>query len=451
MAVAEARPTSIEDYRNNIQSGLCRRLRQGTIVALNQHRIAVAKVEGPKIAPRFIGFFVRVSRTTDLSKAIGLTNEIAYAAGLGSGKKEAPIDVVVQGGWVLYYYALPKEARPLGLQTPVKLWSDISLDAEAFMGQSLAVGAMASGHLVYFGFSAGAPHTLVCGMTGSGKTELLKTIVFQLMVSYSVEEMGVAICDPEGDYDGFADEEHLLWKIATDGDEIKSVIQHVHTEFKRREALKLKNERQWVLVIDEADREHVLGDKENEERVLDIVNTGRHWKINLIIGTHVPDAPSIGAVRKGLGNRFLGRMPDASSSGSIEGGAGLHRLAGEGDFKHVKGPESVRFQVALVPDSYYGRLNKSDDVPVVFDNHIDDGFFEDITVNKNGRPTIAADPRSSAFYLYRALYGEPPVTKDLAETHLNLKYVGHKRNEKFVMEQLKYLEELKKNGGFYVQ
>jgi len=298
-AVSEARPATVEAYRDSIQSTLCRRLRSGTIMALNQHRISIVKLEGPKVAPRFIGVFVRVGRTSELSKALSLTNEIAYAAGLGAGKKEAPIDAVIQGGWVLYYYSLPKEARPLGLRTPVKLWSDIWLDAEAFMGQSLAVGAMASGHMVYFGFSSGSPHTLVSGMTGSGKTELLKTIVYQLMVSSAVEEMGVAICDPEGDYEKFADEEHLLWKIAIDTDEIKSVIQHVHTEFKRRETLKLKNERQWVLIIDEADREHVLGDKENQDRVLDIVNTGRHWKINVIIGTHVPDAPVLALCARG--------------------------------------------------------------------------------------------------------------------------------------------------------
>jgi DNA segregation ATPase FtsK/SpoIIIE-like protein len=284
---------------------------------------------------------------------------------------------------------------------------------------------------VYFGFTDEAPHALVCGVSGSGKTELMKTILYQLMQNRTPAELGIAVADPKGDFEHLQDQEHLLFQPAHDFEDIHRLIDLFHTEYARRQEHNVRDERRWVLLVDEADQENVLRNSVNNEKINDIVLRGRSLRMNVIIGTHIPDVSSLGDIGGGLTNRWLGLTSNARESGAIQGGLALHKLGGKGDFYSVSGGQRIRFQAAMTTSRQWDALTYIPGIEHVREaraappvNHLN---IDDIT-NPAHRPKIEADPYTVGFYLF---HGINKVTQAVAKDVLGLTRTGHEVNRDF--------------------
>ena len=305
-----------------------------------------------RVAPRYLTIGIVVHDPKQLRKAATLTMEISHQAGVGTGRLEPPIQSLLQGEQLVYQFNLPEY---FGVrQKQIRLWKDLLLkDLEKFdptpqFDKSL-IGMGLYQTPTFFGFSNATPHALVAGTSGSGKSELLKTITYQLLANNTPDQLALVIVDPKGDLaEVFENKKHLLCLPASEEDEIAQVLAHVHLEYQRRREHNLRHEKKIVIICDEADDTKVIQPKENHQALLDFVQRGRSLGIHVLIGVHTPDVSSLGAIGKELTNRYLGKASDAATAGHIAGGLDLHKLAGRGDFINVLGQHVQRFQAALI-------------------------------------------------------------------------------------------------------
>ena len=335
------------DYRKLLITNHAQHYTQAISQVFQTFSIAGAVAE-VRVAPRYITVGVVIQSDLQLRKAINLTPEICHRAGLGVGSLEPPITAVLVGGQVAYQFSLPEFIQVRNRQ--VRLWTDLYLsDLEQTSNREQLVVGMGMYHTpTHFGLTTATPHTLVCGTSGSGKTELLTTITYQLLSSHTPDELRLTVIDPKGDLaERFRDKAHLLWQPAGDQQDIANLLAHIHQEYLRRRQSNLRHEYKLVLLMDEADDERILKDKDNYQKVLDFVQRGRSLNIHLIVGTHRPDQESLGNIGQELTNKYLGKVANANASGQLQAGLQLHKLAGRGDFFHVVGENYLRFQVAL--------------------------------------------------------------------------------------------------------
>jgi hypothetical protein len=427
-------PVPARDLRIELLTKLARRFLKAASTVFAQHGIAARRPQ-LHLAARYVSLALYVPNTTQVEKALKLTRAIGIASGMGDGTKDPPVEAVIVGPYVTYNFNLP-EVQPYKGQL-ITLWSTVTVMTPGLDGGvGLGIGAAP----VYFEFSDEAPHAVVLGTTGSGKTELIRTILYQLMVGYEQADLRIAIADPKSDYLGFKDEEHLLWQPTGDFDAINRMIQYFHAEFRRREQHDLRNEPRWVLVLDEADQKGILGTKENRDLVHDISNRGRVFKTNLLIGSHMADMESLGPVIDGLNNRWFGMVPTAKLSGQVYGGLELHKLTGKGDFYAADRQKPYRFQVALtLPEHLRAlcRVSNIPEVPLLLPNTANGAYIEPDR-REVGRPLVAVDPISVAYY---ALHGVERVTIAEAAKLLGLSRTGHERNKEFTEKFLAAYQE----------
>lgn len=380
-------------------------------------------------APRYLTVGVRLYDPRHLRKAMRLTSEIAHVAGIGEGSAIPPIAVVLLGGQLVYQIGLPEYI--LVRSRKIRLWTDVYLSDlyqfEQEPDDGLLVGMGLYETPVYFGFSHGTAHALVCGTSGSGKSELLTTITYQLMAHYSPEEMGIIIIDPKGDLgERFFDKQHLLCQPISEMGDIISAINYVHQEYQRRREHNLRDERRLVIVIDEADDERVLNDSPTYNQLLDFVRRGRSLNINVVLGVHTPDQQSLGAIGKELTNRYLGKVSTATASGQLQGGLELHKLVGQGDFYHVTGGQHTRFQVALTDEDALEGLPVGD-IPMALNGKSGQTAFFNLPERKPAhRPRIPVTGKMLAYYVFN---GPEAVQQGEAE-HFGLTRRGHERHRR---------------------
>ncbi|TXI88403.1 MAG: DUF87 domain-containing protein [Chryseobacterium sp.] len=209
------------------------------------------------------------------------------------------------------------------------------------------IGVAMDGKIVDFQPSDSAPHTIVAGTTGSGKSSLIRGIVSRIIL----KRMGdLYMIDPHGDFEQFDDEAILLT-----GD--SHPLHTVYDIFKERRANKQTAGLTTIfLVADEIQSSIVIGDKssglvqENVAMLTELAKEGRKFGIRLVLGTQKPlksDCPFLDQ----MGYRFTGKLRDSISSQAVTGMRieefNASKLTGYGDFGVVRGHEIVRFQAGL--------------------------------------------------------------------------------------------------------
>lgn len=210
-----------------------------------------------------------------------------------------------------------------------------------------------------------APHALIGGTTGCGKTRLMESIAEQF-----VEKGGeVYLVDYKGvDYRNFV---RFVGADASN-DALLDTLNCLHNIFlQRRECLHDENCRnieeyntkgctmnRILLLIDEASAVFDTTGRSKEEKetiskilggVLELTRLGRFVGIHVIIGTQRPDVNSVpGALKANLSIRICGHMPDvATSTVILDDGAAADIPAIPGRFLLRDGGEEVIFQSYL--------------------------------------------------------------------------------------------------------
>jgi DNA segregation ATPase FtsK/SpoIIIE-like protein len=217
-----------------------------------------------------------------------------------------------------------------------------------------------------------APHTLVAGTTGSGKTVFLNNTLVQLLLDHSPEILQVLFCDPLSTLGSYYSEIPHLWRPIEFGDDQK-VLAHLKelvTEIDRRRNIVAKAQLPdraaylkanpdetmpfILLVIDEANR--FTNQKNLRDlylnTVYDLLCNGRKWGIHLILSVQRPSGDALGlGFKDNLQARVVFKLENVDHSTNVLGEGqtvGAH-LRGAGDALYRVGSDVTRFQAFWLP------------------------------------------------------------------------------------------------------
>lgn len=204
-----------------------------------------------------------------------------------------------------------------------------------------------------------APHALIAGTTGAGKSVLLQTMLLSLCASTSPAELRLVLVDLKNeDLVPFEKLPHVLTFAGTRGD-AGEAIARVVAEKDRRIAERGYKPFRLVLVIDELAQ--LANDGEIKTMLGDLASIGRSKAINLIGATqHPTDKGGLGALLKAnFSIRLVGMVAPGQSyiaTGRPQTHADL--LPGKGAFLRCQGPDVYRFQSFFIEPGEVAGLAK---------------------------------------------------------------------------------------------
>lgn len=216
---------------------------------------------------------------------------------------------------------------------------------------------------------AKAPHMLIAGTTGSGKTIFLYSIIVSLLYKYPMEDLEFLIVDPkQTDFVFFEDLPNLYGgHVVTDAEEALELIRQVNDVDKEERMTQIRscrsrdidsyNEKnpnnrmkRLVIIIDEyADliqTAEMQGNRKEFEKFLSMLaQKVRSLGIHLIIATQRPSANIVtGVLKANIPYRISFRLPSHTDSQTILDMSGAENLLGKGDMLLVTESDTVRMQ-----------------------------------------------------------------------------------------------------------
>jgi len=289
---------------------------------LNEYSVSGSWAGQPVVGPRTLTLGMRLSRTADLDKVLGLGEAVALRAGLKHVRMSRYLSVVMAE------FEMPKQTwRPVMLgqiqQSPGKL--SMGLDTRGGT-VTIDLGNQETSQL------------LIAGASGCGKSTLLRTMLFQVA---QARNKRIHIIDSKAEltqFYGVAETVHTVQANAT------AHLQEIASD--------LQSYRDSVIAVDEIAA--LIYENAKAAAALGLITSqGRSLGINLIAGTQK-------VTKQVLGNemiiantaRIVGRVVSAPDSVLASGQAGMnaHQLSGYGDFLLIEGADAHRFVAAQVED-----------------------------------------------------------------------------------------------------
>lgn len=279
---------------------------------------------------------------------------------------------------------------------------DTSEYKQSKAGIALAVGVNISGNPIIANL-AKAPHMLVAGTTGSGKSVLVNSFLLSMLLKYTPDELRLVLIDPKQvEMANYEEIPHLLTPVVTDMNEAVSVLNWCVNEMERRytlikafnvrgisalndkihqaeqmgEALfdplwqesdsvsvssppRLKPLPNIVVVADEfADMLMQLG-KTAEDPIVRLAQKARAAGIHLILATQRPVAQVVtGLIKSNVPSRVALRVGSPIDSRLIIEEAGAENMLGHGDMMFLDPDRNVleRAHGAYVKDDEVNRV-----------------------------------------------------------------------------------------------
>lgn len=276
------------------------------------------------------------------------------------------ISVKAEPGIVSIAVARPSR-RVLRLSQVWKNWHPDNLNGN----QELLLGVKEDdGQPLIYSPKVHAPHALIAGSTGSGKSVLMQNILLAIAATNTPEQARIVLIDPKMGVDYFAFEglPHLQGGLITEQERAVQALEHLIDEMDRRYKLLKENrvnnifdliakpdasEKPPILwVIHDEFAEWMMTDsyKEAVERVVGRLGVkARAAGIFLIFAAQRPDANVMPMqLRANLGNRLVLRVDGEGTSEIALGEKGAERLLGKGHLcAKLEGERSLIF--AQVP------------------------------------------------------------------------------------------------------
>jgi S-DNA-T family DNA segregation ATPase FtsK/SpoIIIE len=252
-----------------------------------------------------------------------------------------------------------------------------------------------------------APHLLIAGSTGSGKSVCVNSMICSILFRKSPKEVRLILVDPKivelNIYNGIP---HLLTPVITDPKKTLKAFDFCLYEMDRRyrllQGINARNITGYnekieeshlareklpfiVVVIDEfADLMHTVG-KELENKVSRLAAMSRAVGIHLILATQRPSVDVItGVIKSNIPTRIAFAVTSTTDSRIIIDEGGAEKLLGKGDMLYVASsdPIPMRIQGAYLSDNEVEEVVRFASKQGVQD-FIDESFFEDESVESN--------------------------------------------------------------------
>ena len=200
---------------------------------------------------------------------------------------------------------------------------------------------------------AKAPHLLIAGATGSGKSVCMSTLILSLLYKFRPDELELVLIDPKRvEFGLFKDIPHLIHSVVTEPKPAVSVLKWVVAEMERRyQVLADKQVRNLagynnkaekegfkkmpfqVVIIDELADLMMTSKGEAEAALARIAQLSRAVGIHTIIATQRPSVNVItGVIKANYPTRIAFQVSSNVDSRTILDCKGAESLLGAGDF-----------------------------------------------------------------------------------------------------------------------
>jgi hypothetical protein len=227
---------------------------------------------------------------------------------------------------------------------------------------------------------AAAPHLLIAGTTGSGKSVLVNAIIASLLLKNSPKQVKFVMVDPKRveltQYNGIP---HLVAPVVVELERIVSVLKWVTREmderyrkFSNAAARNIEDynkhlpatEEQMpyiVVIIDELADLMMLAPDDTERTITRIAALARATGIHLVIATQRPSVDVVtGLIKANFPSRVAFAVAGNTDSRVILDQPGAERLLGRGDMLYMSGdsPAPVRLQGVWVSDNEISQITR---------------------------------------------------------------------------------------------
>jgi S-DNA-T family DNA segregation ATPase FtsK/SpoIIIE len=225
-----------------------------------------------------------------------------------------------------------------------------------------------------------APHLLVAGTTGSGKSVCLNSIISSILFQYRPNDVQILLVDPKmiemSMYDGIP---HLLHPVITDPKEAARVLEYLTAEMSRRNGLfrrhGVKNIESYntkvglglidagdekperlpyiVLIVDELGDLALAKGVDIETLLARLAQMARAAGIHMVLATQRPSVDVIvGKTKANFPTRIAFRVATKVDSRTILDTIGADKLLGKGDmlYTDVHNPVPLRLHGAWVSE-----------------------------------------------------------------------------------------------------
>ena len=289
----------------------------------------------------------------------------------------------------------------VGIEVPNAKPATVSMESilnskkfqESTMELPCAVGKTITNEVFMFDL-AKAPHLLVAGATGQGKSVGLNAIITSLLYKKHPAELKIVLVDPKKvEFSVYSSiEKHFLAKIPDDDAEpiitdvtkvihtLNSLCKEMDTRYDLLKMAQARNIKEYnkkfidrqlnpqnghkympyiVVVIDEFGDLIMTAGKEVELPIARIAQLARAVGIHMIIATQRPTTNIItGTIKANFPSRIAFRVGAMIDSRTILDRPGAQQLVGRGDMLYLNGGEPVRVQCAFVDTPEVERINQ---------------------------------------------------------------------------------------------
>jgi len=247
--------------------------------------------------------------------------------------------------------------------------------SESFL--TLALGKDIAGLPFYMDLRK-APHLMIAGTTGSGKSVLLNAIITSMLYKASPYELKFIMIDPKMlELSVYEDIPHLLHPVVTEPKKaaaaLRWAVQEMDNRYRilseegvrdiethNRNVKKLNTEDKWdkllpyiVIVLDELADLMMVAPSEIKESITRLSQKARAAGIHLIVATQRPSADIVaGLIKANFPARISFLVFSKIDSRIILDAGGAERLLGKGDMLFLEPGTSklLRLQGALISD-----------------------------------------------------------------------------------------------------
>jgi S-DNA-T family DNA segregation ATPase FtsK/SpoIIIE len=408
------------------------------------------------IGPSVTRYALKPAEGVKLSRISGLQDNLALALAAHPLRIEAPIP-----GKSLVGIEIPNTTKTtVGLGT--LLSSREFQESPHPLYMALGKGLSGAAH---FSNLAKAPHMLIAGATGSGKSVTIQSIIISLLYRNSPDTLRFIMVDPKRVeltlYNGIP---HLLTPVITDAKKTILALKWAAKEMERRYGILEsnavrdiqsfnktvpENDRMpyIVIVVDELADIMTAYPRELEAGIVRLAQMSRAVGIHLILSTQRPSVEVItGLIKANIPSRIALQVPSQIDSRTIIDMPGAEKLLGAGDMLYLGGDMSkpARVQSTFVSETEVKNVVKfikdhSLDIPpselnltpnggdgkpdalfsATIDGEGNDGADED-DLYEEARELVVSSGKASTSYLQRRLkvgYARAARLIDLLEEH----------------------------------
>lgn len=229
-----------------------------------------------------------------------------------------------------------------------------------------------------------APHMLIAGSTGSGKSACINTIITGLLMQHGPEALRFVMVDPKMvELSGYNGIPHLLGKVITDVDQVMGALTWLLLQMDDRyrlfQQLGVRNIEAYnalvsqqrkgddrlaalpfiVLIVDELADLMMTAAEDVERQICRLAQMARATGIHLILATQRPSVDVVtGLIKANFPTRIGFSVTSQTDSRVILDTPGAERLLGRGDMLLMR-PDAAklfRIQGCFVADDEIGRV-----------------------------------------------------------------------------------------------